>query len=235
MEPGKAFKIGIQYRISPESLSLGESPFLCPQPPILVLALCRRTFHGKLYCAETQSSGKRRVYELDFAKLTGEPDVNVNPLPNHGKDVNAIDGELACRRKRDLSEVKFPMKAMFKVLFEAEVIQQEFLDPDLRWGLETHFLLLPSGESELEGSPRSLLLPFLPLSSQARSAYGNSSLKEGAVLVGPNGLTYGCHDLDPNREINSCTKNRSTNPTIWLQPEDGPKRQVGEVRVVVAD
>lgn len=59
--------------------------------------------------------------------------MNVNPLPNHGKDVNAIDGELACRRKRYLSEVKFPMKAMFKVLFEAEVIQQEFLDPDLRY------------------------------------------------------------------------------------------------------
>lgn len=55
------------------------------------------------------------------------------------------------------------------------------------------------------------------------------------LIVGPNGLTYGCHDLDPNREIHSSTKNRSTNPTIWLQPEDGPKRQVGEVRVVVAD
>ena len=36
-------------------------------------------------------------------------------------------------------------------------------------------------------------------------------------------------------EIHSYTKNRSTNPTIWLQPEDGTKRQVGEVRVVVAD
>ena len=36
-----------------------------------------------------QPTGKRRVYELDFAKLTGEPDVNLNPLPNHGKAVNA--------------------------------------------------------------------------------------------------------------------------------------------------
>ncbi|KAJ0024205.1 hypothetical protein Pint_06929 [Pistacia integerrima] len=63
---------------------------------------------------KVQAKGER-VYELDFAKLTEEPDVN--PLPNHGKAVNAIDGELACRRKRDLSDVKFPMKAIFKVLF----------------------------------------------------------------------------------------------------------------------
>ncbi|KAI3811882.1 hypothetical protein L1987_16578 [Smallanthus sonchifolius] len=33
---------------------------------------------------------QRRVYELDCAKLTGEPDVHFHPLPNHGKVVNAL-------------------------------------------------------------------------------------------------------------------------------------------------
>jgi hypothetical protein len=74
---------------------------------------------------------------IDFAKLTGEPDVNGNPFPNHGKAQHAIDGELACRRKRYLSEVLFPMKAILKVLFEAKVILQEFLDPHLRIGVDS--------------------------------------------------------------------------------------------------
>jgi hypothetical protein len=42
-------------------------------------------------------------------------------------------------------------------------------------------------------SPCSLLLPFLPLSSQTRSAYGNSSLKEGGARNATRGV-------DPRRE-----------------------------------
>ena len=71
---------------------------------------------------------------LDFAKFTEAPEVNGNPLPNHSSHAtNAIDGGTTCYRKRSLSEVKFPMRLIFKALVDAEMIQPERMDPNLRY------------------------------------------------------------------------------------------------------
>lgn len=51
---------------------------------------------------------------LDFAKLTGEPDVNVNSLPHHGR---LLTRELAWQRKRDLWALRANLTALLRASF----------------------------------------------------------------------------------------------------------------------
>ena len=71
---------------------------------------------------------------LFFKKFVGAPNVNNNPLPNHGKPaVNAISEDSSHCVTEQVSEVKMSMRTVFNILNSAGMVQPQFLDQNFRY------------------------------------------------------------------------------------------------------
>ena len=96
-------------------------------------ASCNYHYGAKGHSIENCLALKRKVQDLMKAgyvsfdyNATGGPNVTNNPLPNHpGPKINALTEDSTRSIKTQVSNVKTPMKSVYKALVLAKILQPE--------------------------------------------------------------------------------------------------------------